>query len=501
VENESCFLFWRILGPMSKHINYIIGVDIGTGSTKVIAADAAGSVYANYQQSYVNFQPQPLHSEQDPIILLQAVKTGIASVVAQMGSAPLAITFSAAMHGLIAMDAKGKLLTPLITWADNRSGEIAAALKDTPAGDVLYHQTGTPIHAMSPLCKIIWLREQQPETFIQTAKFIGIKSYIFFHLLQRYVTDHSMASATGLMDIHTLTWSKEALQIAGIRLEQLPELVSTRQVLTGLVPALAQEMGIPADTPLIAGGSDGCLAQLGSAAMDAGHATLTIGTSGAVRMAVDQPVTDQQKRLFTYVLTENQFITGGATNNGGAVIQWFVVHFLQQPASAVAACIAQALALPPGGDGLLCLPYLFGERAPVWDSGAQGMFTGIQPGHTAMHFLRAILEGVCFNLLSIAEALETTVRPIHTVAVSGGFTASPGWIQLLADIFQRRVTLQQESDASAMGAVILALQALEIPYHTAAQDVQAVYIPDEKVGIIYQENYVRFKTLYARYKQ
>lgn len=484
---------------MNERMRYIIGVDIGTGSTKTIAADAAGKVYASYQQGYETFQPRSLYSEQDPEKLLQAVKAGIANVVQQMGYPPAAITFSAAMHGLIAIDSTGTALTPLITWADNRSYEVAAALKGTDTGRALYHQTGTPVHAMSPLCKILWLREQQPEIFARTAMFAGIKSYLFYHLLQRYVTDHSMASATGLLDLHTLKWSRLALDTAGIRQVQLPELVRTRQVLTGLVPAIAAELGIPASTPLIAGGSDGCLAQLGSAAMDAGHATLTIGTSGAVRMAVAQPVTDIQRRLFTYVLTENQYITGGATNNGGAVVQWFVVHFLQRPTTEVGACVEQALALPPGGNGLLCLPYLFGERAPVWDSSAQGIFTGMQSAHTAIHFLRAILEGICFNLLSIAEALEETVQPIQQVAVSGGFTASPGWMQLLADVFQRPVSLQQQSDASAMGAVILALQALDIPSVAFEQTAPAeVFMPDERTAAIYQGNYAQFKTLYTR---
>ncbi|MET6999134.1 gluconokinase [Chitinophaga defluvii] len=483
---------------MNERSRYIIGVDIGTGSTKTIAADAAGKVYASYQQGYDTFQPRQLYSEQDPEKLLQAVKAGIASVVQQLGYPPAAITFSAAMHGLIAMDAGGTALTPLITWADNRSYEVAAALKDTDTGHALYHQTGTPVHAMSPLCKIMWLREQQPAIFARTAMFAGIKSYLFHHLLQRYVTDHAMASATGMLDIHTLEWSKLALDTAGISKAQLPELVRTRQVLTGLAPAIAAELGIPASTPLIAGGSDGCLAQLGSAAMDAGHATLTIGTSGAVRMAVGQPVTDIHRRLFTYVLTENQFITGGATNNGGAVVQWFVVHFLQQPATAVGACVEQALALPPGGNGLLCLPYLFGERAPVWDSSAQGMFTGVQSTHTAMHFLRAILEGICFNLLSIAAALEETVQPIQQVAVSGGFTASRGWMQLLADVFRKPVSLQQQSDASAMGAIILALQALGLPDQDFEQTApEEVFAPDEAAAAIYQKNYVQFKTLYA----
>jgi gluconokinase len=473
---------------------YLIGVDIGTSSTKVIAVSYDGKVMAHHQQDYSTQQPQPGYSEQDPAEILKAVKGGIRSVAMLLKQDPIAISFSCAMHSIMAVDKDHQALTPLIIWADNRSQSVADSITST----TLYQQTGVPIHPMSPFCKIIWWREQEPATFAAASQFIGIKEYIFFHFFERYITDHSIASATGLFNIHQLEWNAESLELAGITPALLPEAVPCETIITGLLPAIAEEMGIPVTTKFIAGGSDGCLAQLGSNALDAGHATLTIGTSGAVRMAVDTPVIDAQGRLFTYVLTPGHFIIGGASNNGGVLIQWFLNAFDKK--LSVDGALQQALAIPAGAEGLLCLPYLHGERAPVWDGHTKGAFIGVQPQHNTWHFMRAMLEGMAYGLLSITDALEETAGEIHKISVSGGFTASAEWVQLIADIFQRPVYLQKEGDASAMGAVLLGFQALNITPAFAEGLPEKVFTPDPAFAETYKKTYTVYKKLYGALK-
>ncbi|SFE69563.1 gluconate kinase, FGGY family [Chitinophaga sp. CF118] len=483
---------------------YLIGVDIGTSSTKVIAVQQDGKVIAHHQQDYPTRQPQPGYSEQDPEEILKTVKSGIRSVAGLLKQDPAAISFSCAMHSVMAVDKDHQALTPLIIWADNRSQQIADRIHASSEGVMLYQQTGVPVHPMSPLCKIIWWKEQAPEIFTAAARFIGIKEYIFFHFFERYITDHSIASATGLFNIHQLEWNTLSLELAGITPAQLPEAVPCTRIITGLATAVAAEMGIPDTTTFIAGGSDGCLAQLGSHALDAGHATLTIGTSGAVRMAVSKPVTDVQGRLFTYVLTPGHFITGGASNNGGVLVQWFLEAFVQAVAEKkmqVDNALQQALAIAPGTEGLLCLPYLHGERAPVWDGHTKGAFIGVLPQHNAWHFMRALLEGMGYGLLSITEALEETAGAINKISVSGGFTASAGWVQMLADLFQRPMHLQREGDASAMGAILLGFQALNItPGIEAVQPVK-VFIPDASHAETYRVAYTVYKKLYGALKE
>ncbi len=483
-------------------MEYIIGVDLGTSSAKVIAVRKDGKVMAHSQQEYPILQPEPGHSEQDPDQILEAVKNGIRSVATIMKDPPAAVSFSTAMHSAMAMDKDGKALTPLIIWADNRSQAVADRIRNTPLAATLHQQTGTPVHAMSPLCKIIWWKEQAPDVYQSASCFIGIKEYIFYHFFGRYITDHSTASATGLFNIHELSWNQASLEAAGITPAQLPEAVSSDSFIDGLLENVAHDLGLPPGTRFVAGASDGCLAQLGSNALDKGHATLTIGTSGAVRMAIDQPLTDPQGRLFTYVLTPGHFVTGGAINNGGVVLQWYLDSFLQSVTEKplqVDAGLQQALSTPAGAEGLLCLPYLHGERAPVWDGHAKGAFIGIQPQHTTWHFMRALLEGMAFGLLSITEALEETAGKVEKISVSGGFTHSPEWVQLMADVFQRPMYLRQESDASAMGAVRLGFQALGIETSFTAV-TEKVFSPAQEHADVYKKGYAVHGKLYTALK-
>jgi gluconokinase len=482
---------------------YIIGVDIGTSSTKVLAVRQDGKVVAHHQQDYSTQQPQPGYSEQDPEEILKAVVCGIRSVAGILKQAPEAISFSCAMHSVIAVDKDHQALTPLIIWADNRSQSIADRVRQSPEGSKLYEATGVPVHPMSPMCKITWWKEEAPEIFQAAAYFIGIKEFIFYRFFGKYITDHAIASATGLFNIHTLEWNEPSLQLAGIDASKLPEAVPCATVITGLSAKCATEMDIPETTKFVAGGSDGCLAQLGSNALDAGHASLTIGTSGAVRMTINKPVTDAQGRLFTYVLKPDNFIIGGASNNGGVLVQWFIDAFVQAVADRkipVESALQKAFEIPPGSDGLLCLPYFHGERAPVWDGHTKGTFIGVLPHHNAWHFMRAILEGMAYGLLSITEALKETAGDIKKISVSGGFTASEEWVQMMADIFQCEMHLHKESDASAMGAVLIGFEAVKIK--PAFKDVQPVKIfsPSATLAETYRPAFVVYKKLYGALK-
>jgi gluconokinase len=484
-------------------MEYVIGVDLGTSSTKVIAVQQDGTVMAHHQQEYPIHQPEPGQSEQDAEVILAAVKTGIRNVVAAVQHPPAAISFSTAMHSVMAMDRGGKALTPLIIWADNRSQPEADQLRRSDLAATLLQESGTPVHAMSPLCKIIWWREHLPQVFAATACFIGIKEYVYYHFFGRYITDHSTASATGLFNIHALKWNKTSLETAGITEEQLPTAVSSDSFIEGLLPEIAKDLGIPDTTRFVAGASDGCLAQLGSNALDAGHATLTIGTSGAVRMTIHQPLTDAKGRLFTYILTPGYYVTGGSINNGGVVLQWYLDSFLQVATGTslpVNTSLQQALgSTPAGAEGLLCLPYLRGERAPIWDGHAQGAFIGVQPQHTAWHFLRALLEGMALGLRNIIDALEETAGPVNKISVSGGFTHSPEWVQLMADVFQRPMHLEQINDASAMGAVLLGFQALKVDTSFAVV-AEKVFSPATEHAEVYKKAYTIHGKLYSALK-
>lgn len=451
-------------------MNYFIGVDIGTTSTKAIAFSAAGAIKGIGNRGYNIIVPKPTWAEQNPEAIFAAVIASVKDAVAAAHiSQPeiAAIGFSAAMHSLIAIDHKNYPLTNSIIWADNRSIAQTQKLKQEPIGHNLYLRTGTPIHPMSPLPKLMWLREQ-PDIFNKAVKFISIKEYVFYQLFDRYVVDYSIASATGLFNLKQLNWDQEALAVAGISSERLSELVSTTHILRGMKVRYAEAMGIAADTPVVIGANDGVLANLGVGAISPGEVAITIGTSGAVRTVVPAPLTDAQQRTFCYALTEDYWVVGGPSNNGGIVMRWFRDNFSTPEVAeaklkgldAYDLMIQAAMEVPPGAAGLMCLPYLSGERAPYWNANARGVFFGVGLHHTRSHFIRAIMEGILFNVYSINVAIQELTGKITAIRASGGFARSAQWRQMMADVFGYQLLMPEIYEGSGFGAAVMAMYAV-----------------------------------------
>lgn len=494
----------------------IIGLDIGTSSTKAIAFDHAGTIITQCSVTYPMLSPQTGYYEQDPLHIYEACVRSVSEVMDALKNCKQehrleGIAVSSAMHGLIAMGEKGNHLTNCIIWADTRSQDVADKLKGTPAGQNLFQQTGTPIHPMSPLCKLIWMNKHMPTIFKKTHKFIGIKEYLFFRLFRTYVVDYSIASATGLLDIHKLHWSGLALSKAGITDKHLSSLVSIDHVIKVEDEAIAQQWKIPVGTHFVIGASDGCLANLGVGATKPGIASLTVGTSGAIRVVTDRSNTDTKERVFSYVLRPGEFVVGGAINNAGVVRNWFKDQFMSE-LSEPSLCMNSAalfddevISVAPGSDGLIFLPYLTGERAPYWDANAKGVYFGIQLQHRRAHFARAMIEGMLFALYSVGIALEETTQPIETIYASGGLARSVLWVQMLADVFNKPVFVKENVESSAWGAAIIGMEALGITgtyQSTHTVDTHSTqYLPNENNHWVYMENFRKFERLYLKLKE
>jgi gluconokinase len=490
-------------------MKYILGIDIGTTNTKAIAFDLQGTPVAQTNRTYPFISAQQGYHELDPDVLFVAATDVIKDVLKIIDRNEIGgIAFSSAMHGLIAVNESGQALTNMITWADLRSSDYAMRLKFSDLGHRLYERTGTPVHPMSPLCKLMWLRENEPEIFAKAHKFISIKEYIFFHFFGEYIIDHSVASSTGMFDIYDLHWNAEALHTAGIDESRLSKLVKTTHVIRGLASNFADMFGIDSQTPFVAGASDGCLAHIGSNAFEHGDVSLTIGTSGAVRMMIEKPAFDPKQRIFNYVLKEDVYISGGALNNGGNVMQWFAKHFLKKEftsADQFEEFISEACATPAGSDGLVFLPYIYGERAPVWDAEARGIFFGVSAAHTSAHFMRAIMEGISFALYELLTIMEETVGPIKNIYASGGFIRSREWVALLADVLGKRISVTHAEDSSAAGAAMLGMMALGIT--NDLHDMKTFFTekeffePDVKDREVYMSNYSVYSNLYSKFKE
>lgn len=476
---------------------YVLGIDIGTGSTKAVAVDKSGKVlYATQAYYPAGFS----HTTQHPEIIWQAFLQVLRDTCSVL-PAPQTVSLSSAMHSVMALDEHFQPITPLLTWADDRAANTATSLLAQPLGEALYRACGTPIHALSPLCKIRWWRDEEPALFTRAAYFTDIKAYLWFRLFGVLEIDYSIASAMGMFHLERRCWHDGALAFAGIGSHQLPVLVSTTFSRNNLTQDAMQQTGLAAGTAFVIGASDGCLANLGTAALGSGVAAITIGTSGAVRMAGATPKAVFPEQLFNYYLDEGYWITGGAINNGGAAVQWIARTLGYE--GITDEVMNDIREIGPGADGLLFLPFLLGERAPIWDSHSSAAFVGLQQQHTPAHLVRSVVEGVCFALRSVLEPLEQAAGAVDTLHLSGGFTRSDAALQVLADCLGKKVVLLQTADASAIGAALLGWKAIGEAHDLAAlplPEVVRTYLPCSKAQEQYGRLYHLYQPLYGTLK-
>ncbi|WP_053023233.1 gluconokinase [Staphylococcus haemolyticus] len=484
-------------------MKYMIGVDIGTTSTKSVLYDENGQFIMKHNIGYPLHTPNVDVSEENPDELFDAVLMTVKYVVREANIKKediKLISFSAQMHSLIALDTQHHRLTESITWADNRASKYAELINKEHQGSDIYQRTGTPIHPMSPLSKIFWMKHEQSDIYKQTAMFADIKTYIFYQLFEKYVIDYSMASATGMFNLEKLDWDKEALELLGITEAQLPQLVPTTHILKGMKKCYATLMGIDENTPIIVGASDGVLSNLGVNSYKKGEVAVTIGTSGAIRTVINKPRTDYKGRIFCYVLDEDHYVIGGPVNNGGVVLRWLRNELLASEVETAKRLGVDpydvltkiASRVKPGAEGLIFHPYLAGERAPLWNADARGSFFGLTLSHQKEHMIRAALEGVLYNLYTVYLALiEVMNETPSTIKATGGFAKSEVWRQMMADIFDTDLIVPESYESSCLGACVLGLKALgEIDDFSIIEEMVGTtnaHQPDSATVQVYQQ--------------
>lgn len=480
-------------------MEYYLGVDVGTTSAKAVAFSASGEVITSSSCGYKMYHPQQGWCEQDPGEIFDAVIFSCNRVISAFHFPPKLIAFSCALHGLLAIDTGGKPLTRFIIWADNRAADIAERLKESETGWSFYTSTGVPVHAMSPLCKLIWLKENEPEIFRRADKFIGIKEYIYYRLFNECFIDTSVASATGLLHLESLSWDQKILEFLDITSSRLSRVVPvTHKIWFKQQPAVnGSALLIPDDTPLIIGGSDGALANLGTGAVNENLMAVTIGTSGAARIVTHKVETDIGMRTFCYHVKDDLYIIGGPGNNGAVVLEWLRDKLLETTES-LPELFLKAEKIHPGSDDLLFMPYILGERAPVWNSNAKGVFFGLNINHTKSHLVRACMEGVIYAIYSIAKILLEK-REITEIYATGGFVQSPLWLQMLADVCNIEVCVSGAVESSALGAVMIGLEALNIQAFPGKK-ILSSYKPNLFNNEIYRKGFEKFERLYESLK-
>lgn len=451
-----------------------LGIDIGTTNIKL-------SYYLNRQ--LVKEQSQPVTTYygdrgmvyQNPSEILDAIISGVRLL--ELSDVDFTqIALSAPMHSIMAVSDTLQE-ERLYIWSDNQAAEWVTEFKKTAAAQLFYEKSGTPIHPMSPFAKIAWFKQSRSD-FNAVTQWLGIKEWLMCQLVGDNVVDYSIASATGLFNIHRLEWDQDILSFCGITADQLARPVDTDAVFK-LLPEMAQRMRLTPGLPVAIGASDGCLASLASFTATGETTTVTLGTSGAVRKLSQDIILDSKGRTFCYYLNQDFWVVGGATNNGGQVLEWAGKMFFED-AKLLYSLIDQILSQTPmGANHVLFYPYLNGERAPLWDANATAKFDGLKVTHTRYDMLRAVIEGIIFNLKLIAELIGVTDEPI---VLSGGFFNNEALIQLTANIFGNDCIVSKYNEPS-FGALclnkVITHETVEPvgEYYSSERDLTAHYVP------------------------
>jgi gluconokinase len=443
----------------------IIGLDVGTTGVKAAAFGPGSSWRRVAIREYPLVEPVPGQEVQDPDTIVAATASAVTECVAAADGADIvAVSVSAAMHGLVALDAARRPLTPLITWADSRASQEARALQQSPEASELRTRTGTPIHPMTPLTKMMWFARHEPRIWAAARWWVGLKDYLLAWLSGRLVTELSSASGTGLLDPSTRTWSPLALEACGLSVDRLPPILPTTASLS-VIPAVAAQVGLPAGTPVVVGAADGPLANLGTGAMQPGTAGLSLGTSGALRMTTNGPRLDDLGMLFCYALTDQVWVVGRAISNGASVLRWAGRSLAPDVVASAGASgpdeavLDLAASVEAGSEGLVMLPFLVAERAPLWGPDLHGAYLGLRREHTRAHLVRAAVEGVSIQMRVILDRLDS-VAPVTSVRATGGAFRSALWREVMAAALDRPLHVVEGAEGTALGAAALGLFAL-----------------------------------------
>jgi xylulokinase len=457
---------------------YLLGIDIGTQSSRAALIDLEGKVVASSSKELELGTPRAGWAEQDPQVWWETTTENVQTVLKQSGTSPssvLGIGVSGQMHGTVPLGPKGELLSHGVQlWCDKRSAGIVEDFKKRADASSAHLISGTPPAASWFGFKIKWVQVNEPELYRRTWKFVVPKDFINFRLTGVAAIDHSEASGSFLLDAQREAWSEEMVACLELDLDKLPTVYPSSHVIGRVMEEGARATGLAKGTPVVAGGGDMLCALLAAGITRPGRACDITGTASHLSVFTSAPVLDQRLMNLHHVMPG--WIPFGIIDSAGGALKWFKDTFCQEEIalgqrtgqSPYAILDDYAAKVEAGSEGLLFFPYMFGERT-LGTPYARGVFFGLIPRHNKGAMTRAIMEGVTFELKRTLEIVEAAGNRVEEVRTTGGGAQSMLWSQIKADIYQKPVVTFEVFEGSVLGAAILA-------------GVGADVYPDERTG-------------------
>jgi xylulokinase len=397
------------------------------------------------------------------------------------------------------VDENGHALRPAILWLDRRAHQQASWLHENLGLDMAVARTGNTIDSYYGGVKWLWFKQHEPECYWRTWKILQASSYIIYHLTGQAVLDHSQAGlCSPCFNLYERHWDADICQTIGIELSKLPELKAASQIIGTVSAQAARVSGIPAGTPVTAGGGDFAFSCLGAGVVESSTAAVMLGTAG--NLLVPDPTATDPRLINTIHVTGGMLSLGGVM--AGGAVMWFKDMLWWEGDDFHTRMQAEAESTPPGAGGLVFLPYLMGERTPIWDHQARGVFFGLSNTHQRGHLYRAVLEGVAYAFRGMLEIVTNAGTQIDQITLTDGGARSPLWRQIFADVLGRTICWQPKSGGTALGAAIMA--ALACGELSGSEAIKSWFEPavDIHPNIAtadrYEHNFQVFQTLYPR---
>jgi len=482
-------------------MKYVIGVDLGTSAVKILLVNQNGEVAGEVSKSYPLIIEKSGYSEQNPEEWVEKTTAGLKELVAQFDGDVNdieGISFSGQMHGLVLLDKENQVLRNAILWNDTRTTKQCEKIYETIGKEKLLEVTKNPALEGFTLPKILWVKENEPQTFERSNLFMLPKDYLRYRITGAIHMEYSDAAGTLMLDVAKREWSQEVVDAFGLVPEFCPPLVESHDFVGTVIPEFAEVTGLSKATKVFAGGADNACGAIGSGILSEGKTLCSIGTSGVVLSYEERNDLDFEGKVHYFNHgEENTYYTMGVTLAAGYSLSWFKDTFAKE--EAFDQFLEGVDQVPAGSNGLLFTPYIVGERTPHADSNIRGSFIGVDTAHERKHFARAVLEGITFSLNESIEIFRNSGKKIDTIISIGGGAKNETWLQMQADIFNAKIEKLTSEQGPGMGAAMLA--AYGCGWFESLKECADSFVSTVKTYIPIPENVEAYQNLFAIYQQ
>ncbi len=494
---------------------YLLGIDIGTSACKVAIFDRGGKVVSATTGDYPVYYPQPGWAEQNPEEWWHAVCKATQGALEKAGICAEEIAgvgIDGQSWSAIAVDKEGKVLTNTPIWMDTRAKDICEELNEKVGAERIFAVAGNSLQPSYTTAKIIWYQRNLPEIYSQTHKILQSNSYIAYKLTGVMSQDVSQGYGFHCFDMHTGTWDANMCKALGIPMEMLPDIYPCHAVIGAVHEKAAAECGLLSGTPVVAGGVDAACGTLGAGVIRSGETQEQGGQAGGMSICIDTYKSDPRLILGFHVVPDCWLLQGGTTGGGG-VMRWLEREFAdfereegkRTGKSSLELLNEIAENVKPGSDGAIFLPYMSGERSPIWDPDAKGVFYGLDFSKTKGHFVRAAMEGVAFSLRHNLEVAKEAGAEVSVLRAMGGSANSLLWTQIKSDVTGKPIVVPASDTATTLGAAILA--GVGIGMYDSFEEAVALTVKEQRTHepngdhkTVYDKNYEIYLELYRNLK-